>query len=122
MVLFGIKFVDVHESLEIFAQMIRKNSEKQVAQVMFNVQAWIVESDILVVHKEFIPETTIRIMFFIMLLGSAIPMIFWGWIAPLFVVAVLMILFSLLNTAYFNFLMFKIMIRKTGYKGSLRLL
>jgi hypothetical protein len=46
----------------------------------------------------------------------------WSVATPLMIVSVISFLWGLFNTPWFNYLMFRIMIRKLGYKGKTRLL
>lgn len=98
------------------------NSEKQVANILFNVKAYILEDNVLLIRKDFIASQTMDMLFRVMLVISAVPFFIWGVSVPLFIVASLMVLWAILQTSAFNFCMFKIMIRRAGYKGSVRLL
>lgn len=123
MVLFGIQFDDHELVRQSVADMILENSEKPVVKILFNVQAYCIGTDILIIHKEFIAEKTMNWMFAIILLISIIPWFVWQISVPFFIVAGLICVWSLLSSKIFNFWMFKIMIRKRfDYKPTLRLL
>jgi hypothetical protein len=123
MVLLGIKFDDHPLIRQSVADMIKENSEKDVAKMLFNVDVHCIGADILIIHKEFIAEQTMNLMFTVMLLISAVPWLIWGISLPLFIVAGLISFWSLISSKIFNFLMFKIMIKKRfDYRASLRLL
>lgn len=123
MVLIGIKFDDHPLIMQSVADMIQENSEKDVAKMLFNVDVHCIGSDILIINKEFIASKTMNMMFSVMLLGASIPWFIWNVSLPLFIVAGLISFWSLISSKIFNFLMFKIMIRKRfDYKPQLRLL
>lgn len=123
MVLFGIKFDDHPLIRESVKNMIKENSEKDVAKILFNVDVHCIGADILIIHKEFIAQQTMNLMFTVMLLISAVPWFIWGISLPLFIVAGLISFWALISSRIFNFWMFKIMIRtKMQYRGEVKLL
>jgi hypothetical protein len=122
MVLIGIKFDDHPMIRHSVADMVKENSQKDIAKMLFNVDVYCIGSDILLIHKEFIAEKTMNWMFSVMLLGASVPWFIWNVSLPLFIVAGLISFWSLISSKIFNFWMFKILIRKLGHNGSVRLL
>lgn len=122
MVFFAIKFEDKHDNIEVFSEEILLNSEKPAAKLLFNVKTYCIDSDILAIHKVFIPSKVISVIYVFVLVACSLVWLHWQIIAPLLVFSGLLLLWSFLNTAVFNFIMFKIMISKLGYKGRLKLL
>lgn len=112
MVLFGIKFIDDPSVRVRVGDMIKENSEKDVAKLLFNVDVGYIGTDILIVNKEFIASKTMNLMFSVLLLGASVPWLFWGISLPLFIIAGLMSLWAVLSSKVFNYLMFKLMIKK----------
>ena len=113
----AIRFKDSDAPIEKFASMIKENSEKQVAKVMFNVEVYPVGSNILFINKDFVPRQVLNMIYLFLLVGSALAWLIWDVHLPFFIVAGFMLFWSVLNTPSFNFFMFKLMIRRSGYKG-----
>jgi hypothetical protein len=112
MVLLGIKFDDNPLIMQSVADMIKENSEKDVAKMLFNVNVHCIGSDTLIIIKDFVAEKTINVLFSIMLIGACLPWLIWNVSLPLFVVAGLISFWAFISSKIFNFLMFKLMIRK----------
>jgi len=123
MTLIGIKFgIQDRQYLKEIASEIKCNSEKQVAKLLFDVKVYCIESDILVINKIFVATQSMNLLYLILLVGTSIPWFVWGVSLPFMIVFSLFLLWSFMNTPLFNFLMFRIMIRKQGYKGRLVML
>jgi hypothetical protein len=90
--------------------------------MLFNVQTYYIGSDILVIYKEFVGQGAVNMVFSLMLIGASIPWFVWGVTLPLFIVAGLMLFWIFLCSKIFNYWMFKILLKKLGHQGSLRLL
>jgi hypothetical protein len=120
MVFFGIKFDDP-SMIDVVKSEIDSNSNKDVTKILFNVQTYRIDN-VLVIYKDFVGQGAVNMVFVFMLGISSIPFFLWGVSLPLFIVAGLMLLWVFLCSKLFNFWMFKILIRKLGHNGSVRLL
>lgn len=122
MVLFGVKFEETKEDINKYVALMRGNTNKQAVNVLFNMEVFVVEPFILVIWKEFIPLRIIMIGLSFMAFISIIPMIMWGVVELFIIFLSLLFLIMLIETPYFNFILFKMMLKRYGYKGKVRLL
>jgi len=117
MTLVGIKFVDKPLSVKAFADLIRSNAEKDVPKLLFNVWVHCIGSDILIINKEFIASSVVDKVFLIMIASGLVMVALWNIWVPGLIFLLMHRLWSIFNTPKFNFWMFKLMLRKNGYKG-----
>lgn len=120
MTLIGIKFEDPKTPIRFFANMIKSNSEKPFVKVTFNVKVYCVEHDVMIINKVFVPAKAINTVYYFLLIGSLVPLIIWNTVIPAMIIWLLYMLWMIFNSSVFNFLLFKIMIKKSGYTGKLR--
>jgi hypothetical protein len=121
--LIGIQFENKDiEFIERIKLEIEHNSSKPASKLLFNIDVFTIGGDILLINKEFIPGKTLKYVYLLALLCSSIPIFLWGVTIPFFIVCGLILFWTFINTPFFNYFMFKIMIRRMGYIGGLRLL
>jgi len=122
MVLFGMRFVETTENIKKYADLIRANSEKHGANVMFNVKVFVPEHDVIMVWKEFIALKTMLMGIGIVALLSLFPAFIWQVYAPLFVMCGLFVVIMMIESQEFNFILMRAMVKRAGYKGKVRML
>lgn len=120
MTLLGIHFVDGHDDVQVYAEEIFKNSEKQVAKMLFTVKVYTPDVDVLIISKKFVAYDLMNIIFSFMLILSSLPIVLFHVVIPALIVYSLYFVWSIFNTPVFNYWLFKLMIRRMGFKGKLK--
>lgn len=122
MVFIGVKFEETMEDINKYAMILRENSAKQVPLMLFDTTVFVLHGNVLVMWKDFVARKTMSMIYLIMIIGSIIPFLVWGTLVPVIIVGILAFIFYLFDSAWFNFFMLKLMLKKNGYKGKVKLL
>lgn len=122
MTLVGVKFLNETKNLKLFAGEIRQNSEKQVAKMLFNVKVYTPEPDVLIVNKQFLHSELIVTILSFLLIASAMLIIFFKLLFPTFICYCLFLAWVFFDSPAFNYWLLKLMFKRLGYKGKLRML